>query len=69
MPTSDRPLTPREVADIFGVTSEAVREWTRTGKLASFRTPGGQRRFRRADVEAFLASHPEPSPEPEAAAS
>jgi excisionase family DNA binding protein len=42
------------VAELFAVTPDAVAGWADAGKLPSFRTPGGQRRFRREDVEAFL---------------
>lgn len=54
MPTTDRPLSPKQVADLFGVSPEAVRAWADSGKLPYFRTPGGQRRFRLADLNAFL---------------
>lgn len=49
-------MTPSEVAAAFGVTTETIRTWDNEGKLPSFRTPGGQRRFRRSDVEAMLAT-------------
>lgn len=48
-------LSTSEVADLFGVTPEAVRGWADAGKLPSFRTPGGQRKFHRSKVEAFIA--------------
>lgn len=48
-------LTPGAVAALFGVSVDSVARWADTGKLAYFRTPGGQRRFRREDVEALLA--------------
>jgi CheY-like chemotaxis protein len=32
-----------------------VRKWADSGRLSTFYTPGGHRRFRRADLEAFLA--------------
>jgi excisionase family DNA binding protein len=52
--TSDLLLTPREVADILGVSATTVRRWARTGALEpSVRTPGGHRRYRRADILAF----------------
>lgn len=51
---SERPLAIGDVADLFGVSTAAVRDWADRGQLRSFRTPGGQRRFLRADVEAFL---------------
>lgn len=48
-------LTPAEVAGIFRVTERTVGIWAEQGKLPSFRTPGGQWRFHRAEVEAFIA--------------
>ncbi|WP_375490284.1 helix-turn-helix domain-containing protein [uncultured Jatrophihabitans sp.] len=47
-------LRPGDVARIFNVAPSTVRMWARLGKLAEVRTPGGQRRFRRADVEALV---------------
>lgn len=47
-------MTPGQVAALFGVSTGAVSKWADEGKLPSFRTPGGQRRFARADVEAFI---------------
>jgi excisionase family DNA binding protein len=44
------------VASTFNVTVGTVRAWERAGKLPAIRTPGGQRRFRRADVDALLAA-------------
>ena len=52
--SSSTVLTPSDVAELFNVTPDAVRNWADSGKLRSFRTPGGQRRFLRADVETFL---------------
>lgn len=54
---ADRPLSPGQVADLFNVSVTTVANWADSGKLRSFRTPGGQRRFRRSDVEAFLATY------------
>ena len=51
-----KPLTPRQVADRFGVSTETVAEWATSGKLPFFRTPGGQRRFHAADVDAMTAT-------------
>jgi excisionase family DNA binding protein len=59
--STERPLTPGQVADLFGVTVVTVAEWADTGKLPCFRTPGGQRRFRREDVEALLHPTTEPA--------
>lgn len=50
----ERPLTPKQVADLFAVSPSAVVAWAEEGKLPYFRTPGGHRRFHRADVTALL---------------
>lgn len=42
-----------EVSRLLGVSISTVRNWERVGKIASFRTPGGQRRFRVEDIEAL----------------
>ncbi len=47
-------LTPAQVADAFQVDVKTVTKWAQAGKLASIRTPGGHRRYRRSDVEKFL---------------
>lgn len=47
-------LTPAEVAKVFRVDPKTVTRWSREGKLTSIRTPGGHRRYRRAEVEALL---------------
>ena len=44
------------VATLLGVTVETVRNWDRAGKLNPIRLPSGERRYRRADIEAILAS-------------
>jgi excisionase family DNA binding protein len=55
-PKAPRPLTSRQVADLFGVTAHTVGRWAEDGVLRSFKTPGGQRRFRQEDVDAFLST-------------
>lgn len=41
----------RKAAEILGVHPATVRNWADRGELASRRTPGGHRRFRRTDLE------------------
>jgi excisionase family DNA binding protein len=53
----DEYLTPTEVADRLLVAPVTVRLWASKGLLPSVTTPGGHRRFLRADVEAFIAEH------------
>lgn len=50
-------LTPAEVAVLFRVNTKTVTRWARAGKLATVRTLGGHRRFRRDDVLAQLQAH------------
>ncbi len=48
-------LTPNQVADRLLVAPVTVRLWASRGLLPSVSTPGGHRRFRVEDVEAFMA--------------
>ncbi|HZG67913.1 MAG TPA: helix-turn-helix domain-containing protein [Herpetosiphonaceae bacterium] len=51
-------LTLGEVSTLLGVHPATVRQWSDEGKLDAFRTPGGHRRFARADIERLLHMHP-----------
>jgi excisionase family DNA binding protein len=46
-----------EAAQIIGVHPATIRNWAEQGELAFRRTPGGHRRFRRSDLQQWLASH------------
>lgn len=48
-------LTLGQAASYLGVAQSTVRKWSDGGRLSAFYTPGGHRRFRRADLDAFLA--------------
>ncbi|AKG54132.1 DNA-binding protein excisionase family [Dehalogenimonas sp. WBC-2] len=51
-------LTTSEVAVILNVHINTVRRWSNQGTLKSFQLgPRGDRRFRREDIDVFLASH------------
>lgn len=54
-------LTPDEVAAWLRVKSSTVLEWARTGRIISTRVGGrgrgGEYRFLRSDVEAYLAAN------------
>lgn len=56
MPDDTHHLSPAEAAAIIGVHPESLRRWAAEGLIPSFVTPGGWRRFSRADIEAFIAS-------------
>jgi excisionase family DNA binding protein len=47
-------LTPAEVAALFRVNAKTVSRWARAGKIATARTLGGHRRYRRAEIEALV---------------
>lgn len=47
-------LTLGQAAKYLGVSDSTVRKWADAGRLAAFATPGGHRRFRRADLDEFL---------------
>ena len=53
-PEDRRILTPSAVARLFGVDRKTVTRWASAGKLSSFRTPGGQRRFYASEVERHI---------------
>lgn len=58
-------LTPREVAMIFGVRTTTIARWAREGRLASLLTPGGHRRYSRAEVRELLAAEADAGPDVE----
>ena len=43
-----------EVAAIFNVDAKSVTRWGETGKLRYVWTPGGTRRYLKADVDSYL---------------
>lgn len=53
--TSEKLLTPGEVALMFRVDPKTVTRWASAGRIGSIRTPGGHRRFRESEVTALLA--------------
>jgi excisionase family DNA binding protein len=66
MPLSVSPAQPRnerqlvftssQAARYVGVSLATVRRWTDAGHIDCYRTPGGQRRFSRAQLDDFIAS-------------
>lgn len=55
VPSRSLELSISDAASILGVSVATVRRWADAGHLASYRTPGGQRRFSVAEVDAFLS--------------
>jgi excisionase family DNA binding protein len=52
----ERPLTPAEAADLFGVDTKTIGRWVRAGKLPAQRTVGGHHRFDPAEMRRILAA-------------
>jgi excisionase family DNA binding protein len=48
-------LTLGQAAKYLGVAQSTIRKWSDGGRLTAFYTPGGHRRFRREDLDAFLS--------------
>jgi excisionase family DNA binding protein len=46
-------MTPYEVAVALRVDPKTITRWAKSGRLTSFKTPGGHRRYSRAEVESF----------------
>ena len=64
MEASQRFLNVSEAAEFLGVSAASLRKWSDQGLVPVYRTPGGQRRYSPEDLEQFLASMRQPSPEP-----
>ena len=47
-------LTLGQAAKYLGVAQSTIRKWSDSGRVPAFYTPGGHRRYRRGDLDAFL---------------
>jgi excisionase family DNA binding protein len=47
-------LTLGQAAKYLGVAQSTMRKWSDLGRVSAFYTPGGHRRYRRADLDQFL---------------
>jgi excisionase family DNA binding protein len=57
-PPHDRQLvfTSSQAARYLGVSLATIRRWADAGHLGCYRTPGGQRRFSRDQLDSFVDS-------------
>lgn len=46
-------LSIKEASEFLGVSMDTLRRWERTGKITSFRTEGGHRRYEKKDLIKF----------------
>jgi excisionase family DNA binding protein len=49
-------MTLGQAAKFLGVAQSTIRKWSDLGRVPAFYTPGGHRRYRRSDLEDFIAS-------------
>jgi excisionase family DNA binding protein len=49
-------LSTSQAARALGVSLGTIRRWSDMGHLESYRTPGGQRRFSREQIDQFVSS-------------
>jgi excisionase family DNA binding protein len=47
-------LTLGQAAKYLGVAQSTIRKWSDQGRVPAFYTPGGHRRYKRADLDGFL---------------
>jgi excisionase family DNA binding protein len=57
-------LTLGQAAKYLGVAQSTIRKWSDGGRLPAFYTPGGHRRYRRADLDDFLSQSGGSGPAP-----
>ena len=50
-------LSISEASQLLGVSEGALRQWTDEGKIKAFITPGGHRRYARAELKKLMGSH------------
>ncbi len=57
-PSNSRQLvfTSSQAARYLGVSLATIRRWTDAGHIGCYRTPGGQRRFSRDQLDSFITS-------------
>lgn len=60
--TPDQLLTSTQVGNLLQVNPSSVKKWVNDGHIVAFRTPGGHRRIRAADLVVFLDHHKIPVP-------
>jgi len=60
-PKTKRLLNVGEAATYLGVSAASLRTWSDRGLVLSYRTPGGQRRYARDDLDRFVESMRQPT--------
>lgn len=53
-------FTVNQVSELLQVSPQTIVNWIEAGKLEAYKTPGGHRRIKRHDLEAFVKQHAMP---------
>jgi len=56
-------FTSSQAAVYLGVSLATIRRWTDAGHISCYRTPGGQRRFSREQLDGFITSMQSDTPD------
>nr|WP_231475449.1 IS607 family transposase [Persephonella sp. KM09-Lau-8] len=59
-------LTIKNIKEVYGISRTTLINWEKKGLLSPIRTPGGQRRYRREDIEKILQLTDKEENEPKA---
>jgi excisionase family DNA binding protein len=62
-PSRQLVFTSSQAAVYLGVSLATIRRWTDAGHISCYRTPGGQRRFSREQLDGFIASMQSDAPD------
>jgi excisionase family DNA binding protein len=57
-------FTSSQAAGYLGVSLATIRRWTDAGHISCYRTPGGQRRFSKSQLDGFIDSLQSDEPVP-----
>ncbi len=58
--TEEPLVTISEASRVLGVSNATLRQWTDLGRIKAFVTPGGHRRYARADLKKLTSTQPRP---------
>jgi excisionase family DNA binding protein len=53
-------FTVNQVSELLQVSPQTIVNWIEAGKLEAYKTPGGHRRIKKSDLEAFVEHHDMP---------
>ena len=54
LPTMPKLYTPRDAAQVLGISYPTLKQWIYQGKIKSVQTPGGHHRIPEAEIDRFL---------------